>query len=88
MNNSYFDENDLNNRLVNLFRDCPYEGHRKDCTFHEMREMKINEKMDFLKKMNDSEKIIKWRKHLECLMNSLPDEKAILFMIPSDCDYV
>jgi len=62
---------DLDDKLVNVFKDCPYGGHRDNCAFCEIREMEINEKLDFLNKMGDSEKITKWRKHLECLTNSL-----------------
>ena len=62
---------DLNDRLLNVFKDCPYKGKRKECTFPEMREMEINDRMDFLDEMDEDEKIDKWQKHLECLMNAL-----------------
>ena len=62
---------DLNKKLLNVFQDCPYKGKRKDCTFHEMREVEIDEKLAFLNEIDEDEKIGRWQKHLECLMNAL-----------------
>ena len=62
---------DLNDKLLNVFKDCPYKGKREDCTFSEMRDLEIDERLDFLDKMNADEKVTKWQKHLECLMNAL-----------------
>jgi hypothetical protein len=64
-------DKDLDNKLVNVFKDCPYGGKRDNCSFSEMQEMEITEKLDYLSKMDDDKKIIKWQKHLECLMNAL-----------------
>ena len=62
---------DLDDKLLNVFKDCPYKGKREDCTFPEMREMEIDDRQDFLDKMGEDEKVTKWQKHLECLMNAL-----------------
>jgi len=62
---------DLDDKLINVFKDCPYKGKRKDCTFPEMREMEIDDRPDFLDKMDEDEKIMRWQKHLVCLMNAL-----------------
>ena len=62
---------DLNDKLLNVFKDCPYKGEREDCTFPEMRDMEIDERMDFLNDMAEDEKVTKWQKHLECFMNAL-----------------
>jgi hypothetical protein len=62
---------DLDDKLLNVFKDCPYKGKRKDCSFVEMRDMKIDERLDFLDKIDDKEKVEKWQKHLKCLMNAL-----------------
>ena len=62
---------DLDDKLLNLFKDCPYEGKREDCTFPEMRDIEINERPDFLDKIDENEKVTKWQKHLVCLMNAL-----------------
>ena len=62
---------DLNDKLLNVFKDCPYKGKREDCTFPEMRDMEIDERMDFLNDMAQDEKVTKWQKHLECFMNAL-----------------
>ena len=62
---------DLDDKLLNVFKDCPYKGKRKGCMFPEMREMEIDEMMDFLDKMDEDEKVSRWQKHLECLMNAL-----------------
>jgi hypothetical protein len=64
-------DKDLDNKLVNVFKDCPYGGERDNCSFSKMQAMEITEKLDYLSNMDDDEKIIKWQKHLECLMNSL-----------------
>jgi len=70
-NNLYSSDKDLDDKLVNVLRDCPYEGPRKECSFYEIREMELTKKLDFIKKMDDSEKIKKWRKHLECMVSSV-----------------
>ncbi|MBW1753091.1 MAG: hypothetical protein JRJ46_08290, partial [Deltaproteobacteria bacterium] len=62
---------DLDDKLLNVFKDCPYRGKREDCTFPEMQEMKIDDRLDFLDKMDEDEKVARWQKHLECLMNAL-----------------
>jgi len=62
---------DLDDKLLNVFKDCPYKGKRKDCTFPEMQEMEIEDRPDFLDKMDEDEKITRWQKHLVCLMNAL-----------------
>lgn len=62
---------DLDDKLLNVFKDCPYKGKLKDCNFSEMREMEINDRLDFLDKMVEDEKVTRWQKHLECLMNAL-----------------
>ena len=62
---------DLDDKLLNVFKDCPYEGNREDCTFPEMRDMEINERLNFLDKIDENEKVTKWQKHLVCLMNAL-----------------
>jgi hypothetical protein len=62
---------DLNDKLLNVFKDCPYKGKREDCTFPEMRDMEIDERIDFLNDMAEDEKVAKWQKHLECFMNAL-----------------
>jgi len=62
---------DLNDRLLNVFKDCPYKGKREDCTFPEMQDMEIDAKMDFLNDMDEDEKVARWQKHLKCLMNAL-----------------
>jgi len=61
----------LDDKLLNIFKDCPYKGKRKDCTFPEMREMEIDDRPDFLDKMDEDEKVSRWQKHLVCLMNAL-----------------
>jgi L-rhamnose mutarotase len=62
---------DLDDKLLNVFEDCPYKGKRKDYTFPEMRKMEIDDRADFLDKMDEDEKVSRWQKHLECLMNAL-----------------
>ncbi len=62
---------DLDDKLLNVFKDCPYKGKREDCTFPEMQDMEIDDRLDFLDKMDEDEKITRWQKHLECLMNAL-----------------
>jgi hypothetical protein len=61
----------LDDKLLNVFKDCPYKGKREDRTFPEMRDMEIDERLDFLEKIDENKKIKKWQKHLECLMNAL-----------------
>ena len=63
--------NDLDDRLINVFKDCPYKGKREDCFFPEMREMELDDRLDFLNRMDEDEKVARWQKHLECLMNAL-----------------
>jgi hypothetical protein len=36
-----------------------------------MRDMEIDERLEFLEKIDDKEKVEKWQKHLKCLMNAL-----------------
>ena len=62
---------DLDGKLLSVFKDCPYKGKREDCILPEMREMEIDDKLDFLDKMDEDEKVTRWQKHLECLMNAL-----------------
>jgi len=62
---------DLDGKLLNVFKDCPYKGKRKDCIFPEMQDMKIDAKLDFLANMDKEEKVKRWQKHLVCLMNAL-----------------
>ncbi len=62
---------DLDDKLLNVFIDCPYNGKRKECTFAEIRDVEINERRDFFEKLNEDEKITKWQKHLECFMNAI-----------------
>ena len=62
---------DLIDKLLNVFKDCPYKGKRKECTFAELRGMEIDERLDFFEKMDEDEKVTRWQKHLECLTNAL-----------------
>ena len=62
---------DLDDKLLEVFKDCPYKGKREDCTFPEMQEMEVDDRLDFLDKMDEDEKVTRWQKHLECLMNAL-----------------
>ncbi len=62
---------DLDEKLLNVFKDCPYKGKREDCTFSEMREMEADDRPDFLDKVDEEEKVSRWQKHLKCLMNAL-----------------
>lgn len=62
---------DLDDKLINVFQDCPYKGKRKECTFAEIRDMEIEERQDFFEKMDEDKKIEKWQKHLECLTNAI-----------------
>jgi len=62
---------DLDDKLLNVFKDCPYKGKRKECTFPEMRDMELDERMHFLEKINEEKKVAKWQKHLKCLTNAL-----------------
>jgi len=62
---------DLDEKLLNVFKDCPYKGKRKECTFAEIRNMEIDERLNFLDKTDENEKVKKWQKHLECFMNAL-----------------
>lgn len=62
---------DLDDKLLNVFEDCPYQGKRKECTFAEIRDMEIDERRDFFEKLDEDEKVTKWQKHLECYMNAI-----------------
>ena len=62
---------DLDDKLLNVFKDCPYKGKRKECTFTEIRDMEIDERRDFFEKIDEDEKITKWQQHLECFMNAI-----------------
>ena len=62
---------DLDDKLLNVFKDCPYRGKRKECTFAEIRDMEIDERRDFFEKIDEDEKITKWQQHLECFMNAI-----------------
>ena len=62
---------DLDDKLLNVFKDCPYKGKRKECTFAEIRDMEIDERRDFFEKMDEDEKVSKWQQHLECFMNAI-----------------
>jgi hypothetical protein len=44
---------------------------REDCIFSKMRDMEIVDRLDFLGKMDEEEKITRWQRHLKCLMNAL-----------------
>jgi len=35
---------DLDDKLLNVFKDCPCKGKRENCTFLEMRDMEIDER--------------------------------------------
>jgi hypothetical protein len=61
---------DLDEKLLNVFKDCPYKGRRKECTFAEIRDMEINERREFFENADEDEKVAKWQKHLECFMNA------------------
>jgi len=61
----------LNDKLLNVFEDCPYRGKRDNCVFIDMREMEIDERQDFLNEVDEDEKIERWQKHLVCLTNAL-----------------
>ena len=62
---------DLDDRLLNVFKDCPYRGKRKECTFADIRDMEIDERRDFFEKIDEDEKVTKWQQHLECFMNAI-----------------
>jgi hypothetical protein len=62
---------DLDDKLLNVFKDCPYKGRRKECTFADIRDMEINERRDFFENTDEDEKVAKWQKHLECYMNAI-----------------
>jgi hypothetical protein len=62
---------DLDDKLLNVFKDCPYRGKRKECTFGEIRDMEIDERRDFFEKIDEDEKVTKWQQHLECFMNAI-----------------
>jgi len=62
---------DLDDKLLNVFKDCPYKGRRKECTFAELRDLEINERREFFEMTDEDEKVAKWQKHLECYMNAI-----------------
>jgi L-rhamnose mutarotase len=62
---------DLDDKLLNVFKDCPYKGKREDCSFPEMREVELYDRADFLDKMDEDEKVKRWQKYLKYLMNAL-----------------
>jgi hypothetical protein len=62
---------DLDDRLLNVFKDCPYRGKRKECTFAEIRDLEIDARRDFFDKTDEDEKVAMWQKHLECYMNAI-----------------
>jgi len=62
---------DLDDKLLNVFKDCPYKGKREDCSFPEIREVELYDRTDFLDKMDEDEKVKRWQKHLKYLMNAL-----------------
>jgi len=62
---------DLDDKLLNVFKDCPYKGKQKKCTFAEIRDMEIDKRRDFFEKIDEDEKVTKWQKHLECFMNAI-----------------
>jgi len=62
---------DLDDKLLSVFKDCPYKGKRKECTFAEIRDMEIDERRDFFEKIGEDEKVSKWQQHLECFMNAI-----------------
>ena len=37
----------------------------------DMQDMEIDERLEFLDKIDEDEKVTKWQKHLECFMNAL-----------------
>ncbi len=63
--------NDLDDRLLNVFMDCPYKGRRKECVFAGIREMETNERRGYFEKTDEDEKVRKWQKHLERLTNAI-----------------
>jgi hypothetical protein len=63
--------NDLDDRLLNVFIECPYRGRRKKCIFAEIRDMEMDQRRDFFEKTDEDEKVKKWQKHLVCLTNAL-----------------
>ena len=62
---------DLDDRLLNVFKDCPYKGKRKECAFAEIRDLEIDARQDFFEKTDEDEKVAMWQKHLECYMNAI-----------------
>ena len=62
---------DLDDKLLNVFQDCPYMGKRKECTFSEIRDMEIEERREFFEKTDEEDKVSMWQKHLECYMNAI-----------------
>ena len=63
--------NGIDDKLLNVFKDCPYKGKHKDCTFPEVREMELEDRLDFFAKMDADEKVARWQKHLQCYMNAI-----------------
>ena len=62
---------DLDDKLLNVFQDCPYKGKRKECTFSEIRDMEIEERREFFEKTDEEDKVSMWQIHLECYMNAI-----------------
>jgi hypothetical protein len=62
---------DIDDKLLNVFKECPYKGKREDCTFPEMRGMALADRLEFFGKMDEGEKVARWQKHLECFMNAI-----------------
>ena len=57
---------DIDQKLLNGLKDCPYKGKRKECVLHEMRDLQIDDRVHFLDELDEDEKVEKWQKHLEC----------------------
>ena len=53
---------DLDDKLLNVFKNCPYKGKRKEDNFLYMLDMEINERSDFLGQIDEEEKVSKWQK--------------------------
>ena len=50
---------DLDDKRLNVFKDCPYKGKQKEGNFPEMLNMEINERSDFLGQIDEDEKVSK-----------------------------
>ena len=51
---------DLDDKLLNVFKNCPYKGKQKEDNFPEMLYMEINERSDFLGQIDEGKKVSKW----------------------------